>query len=134
MIARIFLISLTCLAVLIAAPTAMAAGKAKKPPQQDWSFNGPFGTYDKAALQRGYKVYKEVCAACHAMKRVYFRNLTDLGYSEDQIKNIASEYTVIDGPDSEGEMFERQARLSDHFVSPYPNKQAATVHTHQTCL
>jgi len=109
----------------MASPSAMAAGKAKKPPQQDWTFNGPFGTYDKAALQRGYKVYKEVCAACHAMKRVHFRNLTALGYSEDQIKNIAAEYTVIDGPDSEGEMFERQARLSDHFVSPYPNKQAA---------
>lgn len=120
---------ITCLALILAlgmaSPSAMAAGKAKKPPQQDWTFNGPFGTYDKAALQRGYKVYKEVCAACHAMKRVHFRNLTALGYSEDQIKNIAAEYTVIDGPDSEGEMFERQARLSDHFVSPYPNKQAA---------
>lgn len=104
---------------------AFAAGDAPTPPKQDWSFSGPFGTYDKAALQRGYKVYSEVCAACHAMKRVHFRNLEDLGYNEGQIKNIASNYTVMDGPDSEGEMFERPARLSDPFPSPYPNKEAA---------
>ncbi len=104
---------------------ALAAGDAKKPPEYDWSFNGPFGTYDKAAMQRGLKVYREVCAACHAMKRIYFRNLEALGYSEAQIKNIAAEYTVIDGPDAEGEMFERPAKPSDAFPSPYPNKNAA---------
>ncbi|MGH1398108.1 MAG: cytochrome c1 [Alphaproteobacteria bacterium] len=118
-------ILLTALALIIAAPSAFAAGDSVKPPKQDWSFNGPFGTYDKAALQRGYKVYKEVCAACHSMKRIYFRNLEALGYDEGQIKNIAAEYTVIDGPDAEGEMFERTARLSDPFPSPYPNKEAA---------
>jgi len=105
---------------------AIAAGAGPKPPQQDWSFSGPFGTYDRAAMQRGLKVYREVCAACHGMKRIYFRNLEALDYSEAQVKNIAAEYTVIDGPDSEGEMFERAAKPSDAYPSPYPNKQAAT--------
>ena len=102
-----------------------AAGAGEKPPKYDWSFNGPFGTFDKAAMQRGLKVYREVCSACHGLKRIYFRNLEAMGYSEGQIKNIAAEYTVIDGPDSEGEMFERAARPSDQFPSPYPNKNAA---------
>jgi len=104
---------------------ANAAGAGEKPPAKDWSFNGPFGTYDKAAMQRGLKVYRDVCAACHGLKRIYFRNLEALGYSEAQIKNIAAEYTVIDGPDAEGEMFDRAARPSDTFPSPYPNKNAA---------
>lgn len=114
-------------AVLILMPlsSAFAAGDAEKAPKQDWHFSGLTGTYDRGALQRGYKVYREVCAACHAMKRVHFRNLEALGYSEGQIKNIASEYTVIDGPDSDGEMFERPARASDAFPSPFPNKEAA---------
>ena len=119
-------ILLVALAV-IATPinSANAAGDAVKPPDYKWSFDGPFGTFDKAAMQRGLKVYREVCAACHSLKRIDFRNLADLGYSEAQIKNIAAEYTVIDGPDAEGEMFERPAKPSDAFPSPYPNKNAA---------
>ncbi len=104
---------------------AMAAGDAVEPPKQDWSFSGPFGTYDRAALQRGLQVYRNVCAACHGLKRVYYRNLEALGYNEAQIKTIASEYTVQDGPSEEGEMFDRPGRPSDKFVSPYPNKAAA---------
>lgn len=92
---------------------------------QAWHFKGMFGTYDKAALQRGFKIYREVCSACHSMKRVYYRNLEALGYNEGQIKNIASQYNVTDGPNDEGEMFERPALPSDHFVSPYPNDKAA---------
>jgi len=119
-------ILLTLLALaIIPMNAAHAAGSGEKPPKQDWSFNGPFGTFDKAAMQRGLKVYREVCSACHAMKRIYFRNLEALGYSEAQIKNIAAEYTIIDGPDAEGEMFERAGRPSDTFPSPYPNKNAA---------
>ena len=83
------------------------------------------GTYDKAAMQRGLKVYREVCAACHGLKRIYFRNLTALGYSESQVKTIAAEYTITDGPNDEGEMFERLGRPSDRFPSPFANKQAA---------
>ena len=121
----------TCLAILVLSVASFnnanaAGGSGPKPPEQDWSFSGPFGTYDKAAMQRGLKVYRDVCSACHSLKRIYFRNLEALGYSEAQVKNIAAEYTVIDGPDGEGEMFERPAKASDTFPSPYPNKQAAT--------
>lgn len=111
--------------VIGASVPAHAAGDAVPPPDIKWSFDGPTGTYDKAALQRGYKIYREVCSACHAMKRVAYRNLSALGYSEDQIKTIAAEYTVTDGPNDEGEMFDRPARPSDHFKSPYPNDNAA---------
>ncbi|MCK6419131.1 MAG: cytochrome c1 [Alphaproteobacteria bacterium] len=95
------------------------------PPHMHWSFEGMFGTYDQAALQRGLKVYREVCAACHSLKRVYFRNLEALGYDEGQVKAIASEYSVTDGPNDEGEMFDRSARPSDRFPGPYANDNAA---------
>jgi len=96
-----------------------------KPTEEKWSFAGPFGTYDKAQLQRGLKVYKEVCAACHSMNLVAFRTLEDLGYSEAQVKAFAAEYTVQDGPNADGEMFERPAIPSDYFPSPFPNAEAA---------
>jgi quinol-cytochrome oxidoreductase complex cytochrome b subunit/cytochrome c1 len=94
-------------------------------PKVDWHFDGPFGSYDRASLQRGFQVYKQVCAACHGMKRVAYRNLSALGYTEDQIKSVAAEYTMIDGPDDEGEMFERPGRPSDHFKNPYANDNQA---------
>lgn len=96
-----------------------------KPHEMDWSFAGPFGTYDKGQLQRGLKVYKEVCAACHSMELVAFRTLEGLGYSEAQVKAFAAEYTVQDGPNADGEMFERPGLPSDHFPSPFPNPEAA---------
>ena len=96
-----------------------------KPTQEDWTFAGPFGTYDKGQLQRGLKVYKEVCSACHSMQLVAFRTLEDLGYSEAQVKALAAEYTVQDGPNADGEMFERPGIPSDHFPSPFPNAEAA---------
>ena len=111
--------------LLIAPAAAYAAGDSTPPPHQDWHFDGHFGTFDKAALQRGLKVYRNVCAACHSLKRVAFRNLEALGYDESQVKAIAGEYTVMDGPDDEGEMFDRPARPSDRFPSPYPNDNAA---------
>lgn len=96
-----------------------------KPEQMDWSFAGPFGKYDKAQLQRGLKVYTEVCSACHSMNLVAFRTLEDLGYSEAQVKAFAANYEVTDGPNADGEMFTRTAVASDHFPSPFPNKEAA---------
>lgn len=117
---------LTTLLLALTFPALVfAAGDAVKPKKHDWHFSGPFGTYDKAALQRGFKVYKQLCSACHSMDRVYYRNLQALGYTEDQVKNIAAEYTVTDGPDEEGEMFERQARPSDALVAPFANKNQA---------
>ena len=92
---------------------------------KNWGFSGPFGKFDKSALQRGLQVYKEVCSTCHSLKYVAFRNLSALGYSENEIKAFASEYDVVDGPNDDGEMFERAGRPSDRFVSPYQNDQAA---------
>jgi ubiquinol-cytochrome c reductase cytochrome b/c1 subunit len=96
-----------------------------QPPRVKWSFAGPFGHYDKGQLQRGLKVYREVCAVCHGMKYVAFRNLEALGYSEGQVKAIASEYKIPDGPNDQGEMFERAGRPADYFPTPWPNENAA---------
>ncbi|EJF89203.1 cytochrome c1 [Bartonella tamiae] len=95
------------------------------PEKQSWSFSGPFGTYDKAQLQRGFKIYREVCSVCHSLKYVAFRDLSALGYSAQMIKTLAAEYEVLDGPNSEGEMFHRKALESDYFPSPYENDEAA---------
>lgn len=97
----------------------------KKPNHYSWSFSGPFGTYDKGQLQRGLKVYKEVCAACHSLDLVAFRTLHDLGYSDAQVRAFAAEYTIEDGPNTDGEMFERPGIPSDYFPSPFPNHAAA---------
>jgi ubiquinol-cytochrome c reductase cytochrome c1 subunit len=119
--------SLAALAVAgVLLPTAArAAGEAVPPLRENWPHHGIFGTYDRAALQRGFQVYKEVCAACHGTKYLAFRNLQALGYSEEEVKAIAAEYTVMDGPNDQGEMFERPARPSDRKPGPYPNERAA---------
>ncbi len=96
-----------------------------KPKQEEWSFAGPFGHYDKGQLQRGLKVYTEVCSACHSMSLVAFRTLEDLGYSDAQVKTFAANYEVQDGPNAEGEMYTRKAVPSDYFPSPFPNEEAA---------
>jgi ubiquinol-cytochrome c reductase cytochrome c1 subunit len=95
------------------------------PRHVDWSFAGPFGHWDVGQLQRGFKVYKENCSACHSLDLVAFRNLEALGYNEDQIKAIASDYTVVDGPNADGEMYERPGVAADRFPPLYPNKEAA---------
>lgn len=118
-------ITILTLALAVLSGGAFAAGDAAPLPHQHWHFSGYKGTYDQAAMQRGLKVYREVCSACHSLDLVSFRNFEALGYDEAQVKNIAAEYTVIDGPDDDGEMFERPARPSDRFPSPYPNKKAA---------
>jgi ubiquinol-cytochrome c reductase cytochrome c1 subunit len=93
--------------------------------KQPWSFDGLFGTFDRAAAQRGFQVYKEVCSNCHALSLLAYRNLTALGFSADEVKAIAAEYKVQDGPNDQGEMFDRPARPSDPFVKPFPNEKAA---------
>ncbi|MDC0033221.1 cytochrome c1 [Alphaproteobacteria bacterium] len=104
---------------------AHASGDAIKAPAQHWSFQGLFGTFDRGALQRGFQVYNEVCAGCHSLRLVAYRNLADIGFTEDQIAQIAAEKDVTDGPNDEGEMFDRPAKASDRFVSPFPNENAA---------
>jgi ubiquinol-cytochrome c reductase cytochrome b/c1 subunit len=115
------------LAAFASAP-ASAAGGGPKPPEQSWSFDGPFGMYDRAQLQRGFKVYREVCAACHALNLVRFRNLSQPGgpqFTEAQVRNLAAEYKIMDGPNEAGEMFERPGRAADAFPKPFPNENAA---------
>ena len=108
--------------------TAHAAGKQVHIEYQKWSFAGPFGHYDKAQLQRGYKVYREVCSSCHSLELVAFRNLAEPGgpgFTVDEVKAIAAEYEIEDGPDSDGEMFDRPGRASDKHPAPFPNEEAA---------
>jgi ubiquinol-cytochrome c reductase cytochrome c1 subunit len=94
-----------------------------------WSFNGIFGTFDRASLQRGYQVYQEVCSGCHSVQHLSYRNLSEKGgpeFSVEEAKAIASQFEIEDGPNNDGEMFMRPARLSDNFVKPYPNVEAST--------
>ncbi|MDA9163282.1 cytochrome c1 [Rickettsiaceae bacterium] len=117
---------LTTLLVIFISSTCYASSDGvREPKQMLWPFDGAFGTVDRQAAQRGAQVYFEVCSACHSMQHVYYRNLQDIGFSEAEIKAIAKEKTVMDGPDDMGEMFERPAIPSDRFVSPYPNEEAA---------
>ena len=105
---------------------AGASEMEKLPPKkQYWPFEGMFGTFDRDAAQRGFKVYKEVCSACHALDHLSYRNLTEIGFSEAEVKALASEYQVSDGPNDQGEMFQRPAIISDKIVQPYPNGKAA---------
>ena len=113
---------------LIFAPKSFAAENNAKFLETDWTFKGLFGKFDRASLQRGYQVYTEVCASCHSMKYLSYRNLAEKGgpeFSEAQAKAIAANFEVTDGPDSTGEMFTRPAKLSDKFVMPYANDEEA---------
>ncbi len=104
---------------------AAQAAEGAALPARDWSFTGIFGKFDTGAMQRGFQVYQEVCSGCHSLRLIAFRNLEALGFDEDEIKAIAAEYTVEDGPDEEGEMFERPALPSDRIPSPFANAKAA---------
>ena len=113
------------LLLISAAMSAQAAGDYEKPIQKDWAFDGFLGKFDYESVQRGFTVYKNGCASCHSLKRIAYRNLQEVGFTEGQAKAIAAEYEVTDGPNDDGELFQRPARLSDRFVSPFPNEQAA---------
>jgi ubiquinol-cytochrome c reductase cytochrome c1 subunit len=114
----------TAAILLLAAGTARAAEEIELP-EEHWSWLGIFGTYDQAALQRGFQVYKDVCSACHSMNLLAYRNLAGIGLNEDQIKDVASSVQITDGPNDEGEMFERPGMPSDYFKPPFPNEKAA---------
>ncbi len=119
------LIQFGCLSLAHSEEEGLTHYPLQVPQKQQWSFAGPFGKYDKAQLQRGLKVYKEVCSNCHSLKYVSFRNLKALGYTDDQIKAFAAGYEIKDGPNSEGEMFERKGLPTDYFPSPFANREAA---------
>ena len=124
---KILKISYSIIFLLVGTPAVNAAEKADLL-KTDWSFKGLFGKFDRGALQRGYQVYSEVCAGCHSMKYVSYRNLFEPGgpeFSEEQAKAIATSFEVTDGPNNDGEMFVRPAKLSDKFVMPFENVKAA---------
>jgi len=115
----------------VLAGAGMSAGHAQEaapPPRQHWSFAGPFGTYDPEQLQRGFKIYREVCSTCHSLKLLSFRNLADPGgpgFTEAQAAAIAATFQVTDGPNDQGQMFQRPGKISDNFPPPFANAQAA---------
>lgn len=115
-------------ALLAATVAAPAFAEEQVPPsRQKWSFHGPFGKFDTAQLQRGFKIYKEVCANCHSIEMLTFRNLGEAGgpgFSEGQVEAVASEYKIRDLDDA-GNSVERGGRPADHFPSPFPNEAAA---------
>jgi len=114
--------------LVLGGTAAIAAGKQKNAEDISFSFEGVFGHFDRAQLQRGFLVYKEVCAACHALSQMSYRNLSQPGgpeLSAEQVRAIAAESTITDGPNDEGEMFERPGLPSDTFASPFPNREAA---------
>jgi ubiquinol-cytochrome c reductase cytochrome b/c1 subunit len=114
------------LSAIAAAPAF--AQEQEAPPRQHWSFSGPFGIFDQAQVQRGFKIYREVCSNCHSLKLLSFRNLTDPngpGFTEAQAAAIASSFQVTDGPNDQGQMFQRPGKIADYFPPPFPNEQAA---------
>ncbi len=104
---------------------AHAAGDAVAPKEVAWTFNGVFGRYDYPQLRRGLQVYREVCAACHGLRLVAYRDLTAIGLSESEIRAVAGDREVAGEPDEEGEPTTRPAEAKDRFVDPFPNVQAA---------
>lgn len=120
-------ILLSASAIAMAGAAFASSGGTVHNKKVDWHFDGVFGTVDRQSAQRGFQVYKEVCAACHSLKLVSLRNLEDLGFSEGEVKTIAAEYSVQDGPNDAGDMFDRPGRPSDKFPSPYANEKLARV-------
>jgi ubiquinol-cytochrome c reductase cytochrome c1 subunit len=126
----LFAVALVLNAASVSAETGAGQNphEQPKPPPQEWSFAGPFGHYNQPQLQRGFQIYREVCANCHSLKLIAFRNLADPGgpsFSEKQVKALAATYKIKDGPNDSGEMFERPGRPSDYFPWNFANEQAA---------
>jgi len=121
-------LALAAATALPAARVALAQEREVPPPRQHWSFAGPFGLYDAQQLQRGFKIYRQVCSNCHSLKLVAFRNLADPGgpdFTEAQAAAIAASFQVTAGPNDQGEMFQRPGVLADYFPPPFANDQAA---------
>jgi ubiquinol-cytochrome c reductase cytochrome c1 subunit len=124
-------LALAAAIALVLAGHARAAEEAPHPPAQDWSFFGVFGTFDRAQLQRGFHIYQDVCSGCHGLYHVSYRDLGPagpmggLGFTGEEATATAAQRQVTDGPNDQGEMFERPARPSDKFVRPFANENAA---------
>lgn len=114
-------------AALAAASTVFASGGFTLEPVKGTWFHkeGFLNAFDARSLRRGYEVYRQVCSTCHSMRFMAFRNLVGVTHTEAQAKMIAQTYEIRDGPNDQGEYFERPGKLSDIFPSPYPNEEAA---------
>ena len=120
-----FLLLVGCTHLLLVQPV-YAQGQGSIPiPAQYWSFESPLGKFDRSALQRGLQIYIEICASCHSLRHLRYQDLEFLGYSKEDVKRIAQDYQVQDGPDDEGQMYQRPAMPQDFFVEPFANEQAA---------
>lgn len=117
--------TLAAILIVLFSSITVASSNVLPPKQLVWPFDGILGKFDRQAAQRGLKVYLEVCSTCHGLNNLYYRNLKEIGFSEAEIRQLAKNYTVIDGPNNEGKMFDRPALPSNRFVSPYPNKEVA---------
>eukprot|EP00092_Neocalanus_flemingeri_P032738 GFUD01035609.1.p1 GENE.GFUD01035609.1~~GFUD01035609.1.p1 ORF type:complete len:283 (+),score=69.36 GFUD01035609.1:66-914(+) len=95
------------------------------PPSMPWTHSGAIDSLDHSSIRRGFQVYKQVCAACHSMRYLAFRNLIGVSHTEEEVKSMASEDQVLDGPDEDGEMFMRPGKPSDYFPNPFANEAAA---------
>jgi cytochrome c1 len=125
---RLVALALVAAAVVRFGAAPALAAEAETPPRLKWSFSGPFGKFDRAQLQRGFKVYREVCQTCHGLNLLAFRNLAEPGgpgFTLPQAAAIAAEYKIPDGPNDQGEMFERPGRLADRFPKPFANDALA---------
>jgi ubiquinol-cytochrome c reductase cytochrome c1 subunit len=120
-------LALAILATAVIGAGAVAEARAEEAvlPVEHWSFNGIFGTFDRAADRRGFQVYKEICSNCHSMNLLHYRNLEEIGFTEDEVKQIAASVQVTDGPNDSGDMYERPGKPSDTFKAPFANPQAA---------
>jgi len=105
----------------------LAADHGVHPASYPWFHEGLFNTLDHASIRRGYEVYKQVCSACHSMRFTYYRHLVGVSHEEAEVKSEAAEIMVTDGPNDEGNMFQRPGKLSDTFPAPWPNEEAAKV-------
>ena len=115
-------LALAGLALIALAAVPAGAQEEVPPPKQSWSFDGLFGTYDRAAAQRGFEVYEEVCSHCHSMNLLHYRDLAGIGYSEDEIKAIAASKQVTDGPNDQGEMYQRPGRPVRRLRAAFPQR------------
>jgi len=114
-----------CLLYALETSEVEASGVELHPPHFHWPHTGALSSFDHQSIRRGYQVYKQVCAACHSLKYLAFRNLKDVSHTEEEAKTEASAVQIQDGPNEEGKMFMREGKLSDYFPSPYPNDEAA---------
>ncbi|GAM24213.1 hypothetical protein SAMD00019534_073880 [Acytostelium subglobosum LB1] len=123
--AKTYLGTITAIGASLTTGTLFMSDDFAQPPEYPWNHRFPWQSFDHASIRRGHHVYTQVCATCHSLDMISYRHLIDVAYTVDEMKAFTAELTVEDGPDSEGEMFERKAAITDYHPKPYPNQNAA---------